>query len=162
LILLSACAAPPTPTPTLVPTASPTPRCPATSVSCPATQLNLAAPTTGAKVFGLLELGILTDGKWANPFDPSQVDLQVRFTGPDGKSFQVPAFWYQDFDAVTLAPRGSGGWRARFTPARAGAWQAQALLAQGQLSSAPVTISVAANPAAKGFVQINPANNHYF
>lgn len=165
LVMLSACAAPPTPTavtalPAVTPT--PTPHCPAASATCPASQLGLAVPTAGAKAFGRLELGILTDGKWANPFDPAQVDLQVRFTGPDGKSSQVPAFWYQDFDPTTLAPQGGGGWRARFTPTQAGAWQAQALLAQGNLTSAPVTIIVAADPQAKGFVQLNPANSHYF
>ena len=163
LVMVGACAAPPTTAPvTAVPAATPTPHCPATSATCPATQLSLAVPTAGAKAFGRLELGILTDGKWANPFDPAEVDLQVRFTGPDGKSVQVPAFWYQDFDPATLAPQGSGGWRDRFTPTQAGAWQAQAVLAQGSLTSAPVTIAVTADPSAKGFVQISRTNAHYF
>ena len=117
--MLSACATPPTPAPvTALPAASPTPHCPAANPTCPATQLSLAVPTAGAKAFGRLELGLLTDGRWANPFDPDQVDLQVRFTGPDGQSVQVPAFWYQDFDPATLAPQGRGGWRARLRPPR--------------------------------------------
>ncbi len=163
LSLLVACAAPPTPgLATQAPAPSPTPRCPPSAPVCPATRLSIAAPTAGVKAFSRLELGIVTDGAWANPFDPDQVDLQVRFTAPDGKVFQVPAFWYQDFDPATLTPKDKGGWRARFTPTQSGNWQAHALLAQGQLASPAVTISVAADPNASGFVQINPANPHYF
>jgi len=165
LVVLVACAAPPTPVPaTSTPAASPTPRCPPSAIACPATQLSIAAPTAGEKEFSRLELGIVTDGKWANPFDPAQVDLQVRFMKPDGKEVQVPAFWYQDFDPNTLQPKGKGDWRARFTPTQAGAWQAQALLAapRGNLTSPPVTIQVTADSRAAGFVEINPANSHYF
>ena len=107
LVLLAACAAPPVPA-TSTPAASPTPGCPPATAACPATQLSIAAPTAGVKAFGRLELGLVTDGQWANPFDPAQVDLQVRFTAPDGTAAQVPAFWYQDFDPATLLPKGSG------------------------------------------------------
>ncbi len=153
LIVLAACAAPPTPAPATALPPSPTPRCPTTSATCAATQLSLAVPTSGVKAFARLELGILTDGKWANPYDPAQVDLQVRFTGPDGKSFQVPAFWYQDFDPGTLVAQGGGGWRARLTPTQAGAWQAQAVLMPGNLTSScrstpPTRITLALPTAA--------------
>ena len=155
--LLAACATP-TPAPTT------TPRCPIAipPTACPATQLTLAAPSGPVKTFGRLELVITTDGIWANPFDPAQVDLQVRFTSPSGQAWQVPAFWYQDFDPATQQPTGAAGWRVRFTPTHTGAWQAQAMLAQGHLSSALVSFQVSADPSARGFVQINPANHRYF
>ncbi|RPH61724.1 MAG: DUF5060 domain-containing protein [Chloroflexi bacterium] len=116
----------------------------------------------GAKVYAHFDLEIDTDLSFSNPFDPALADLNVRFTSPAGKAVVVPAFWYQDFDPQTLAPSGVPGWRARFTPDAPGDWTAQAELAHPALKSDPLVVQVAANPAAHGFMRINPQDPRYF
>ncbi len=109
-----------------------------------------------------LELAVETDGVFANPFDPAEADLWVTFTSPQGEAVAVPAFWYQAFDPATLLPVDEPGWRVRFNPGAAGEWTAQARLAQPDLQSEPVTLTVAEDPAAPGFVRIHPENPRYF
>ncbi len=125
------------------------------------TQLGLTAPTAAARAFEPIELGLTTDGSFANPYDPAQAELNVSFTSPTGKTMTVPAFWYQDFDRVTLKPKGAAGWRVRFTPTSAGRWNASAAFARPSLKSAPLSFNVAASDA-PGFVRIDKQNPHYF
>src|SRR5690606_34395166 len=151
--------------------ATPTPAAPSTAVGgagtetqtpgtiTPFTRLELvpteqtAAQTTAQ--YGLWEAAIETDGAVANPYDPAQVDLRVRFQTPSGEMVTVPAFWYQPFDPGTLMPQGEAGWRVRFTPQEAGTWQAEAQLAQPALASATLAFEVDADPAALGFVRVD-------
>jgi len=65
----------------------------------------------------------------ANPFDPSQADVQVTFISPSGASSTIPAFFIQDFDHFlnangreVLNPEGTGYWKVRFTPTEPGRW----------------------------------------
>jgi len=172
--LLSACSQPaPAVQATIAPATAPVPTvAQATTASVPATAQATAArsatflkPRTAqnpAGVYGRLELAIDTDGVYANPFDPQQADLRVRFTSPSGKAALVPAFWYQDFDPATLAPKGAPSWRARFTPAEPGRWTAQAELASPGLKSEPISFDVAADTSAHGFVRVNSQNPRYF
>lgn len=127
-----------------------------------ATKLALTPIHKATSVFGLIELQIDTDGVVANPFDPAQFDLRVRFTPATGKSFLIPAFWYQPFDPANLQAQGAPVWRVRFTPPTAGQWQAQAVLAQPALKSAPFPFVVAATAHNRGFVRVHPHNPHYF
>lgn len=170
---LSACTAtqpPPTSTPaftpapaaTATPLPTPTPAITKTPAPQSATTLSITAPTGDAPAFSRLELTLTTDGVYANPFDPAQVDLWVQFTSPAGETQSVPAFWYQDFDPNSLTPTGPASWRVRFTPTVSGQWQAQVLLTQPKLQSAPITFTVSDAPAAQGFVRINPNNPRYF
>jgi len=142
------------PSPTAGPTDTPGPR--------PATTLALSQLSEDVARFGRAEFAIDTDGVFANPFDPAQVDLVVLFTAPDGGQASVPAFFYQDFDPATLQPVGAPGWRARFTPPVEGAWTAQAALAGEALTSAPIAFTVGPDVAARGFVRIDPVNQRYF
>ncbi|MCX6048059.1 MAG: DUF5060 domain-containing protein, partial [Chloroflexi bacterium] len=127
-----------------------------------ATKLILKPQQTSTTVDGLVEINIETDGVVANPFDPAQIDLQVRFTSATSKTLVSPAFWYQDFDPKTLQPSGAPVWRVRFTPTEPGKWRAQAELAPPKLLSQPVTITVTPSNTARGFVRINAQNPHYF
>ena len=174
LLLLAACtSAPPPPAPTSalptpapsatqapVPTQAPDPA-PTASAAQPVTRLALRQVSRPGKLFGLAELEIETDGVVANPFDPAQIDLSVRFTAPSGTTVLVPAFSYQDFDAATLRVKGTPVWRTRFTPTEAGQWRAQAELSSPKLSSQSLSFAVAADPSAHGFVRINKQNPHY-
>jgi len=146
-------AAPPKPTATPV-----TPK--------PATKLTLKPHQAQTSQYGLLEMEIATDGVAANPFDPAQADLRVRFTSATSKTVVVPAFWYQDFVTTTLTTtlqlKGTPSWRVRFTPAEAGKWRAQAELAQPELVSSPITFTVVPSATAPGFIRINSQNPRYF
>ncbi|GGJ59089.1 DUF5060 domain-containing protein [Deinococcus roseus] len=126
----------------------------------PASILKLG--TAQAKVLTPLELPIETDGVYSNPYDPEQADLWVTFTSASGKVLKIPAFYSLDIDPNTLQPGGTGHWKVRFTPPEAGNWTAQAGLRQGNIQSAPVQLTAAENPAAKGLVQINKTNPLYF
>lgn len=155
--VLAACAGPALPVePSNASTAGPTPAPRA------ATRLSLSSLTPSVARYGRAEFAIDTDGVYANPFDPAEVDLTVRFVGPDGVTVSVPAFFYQDFDPATFAPVGAPGWRARFTPSTAGSWTATAVLTAPALESTPVAFDVAVDDAARGFVRIDADNPRYF
>lgn len=141
--------------------AAATPAATPTRIVKTATKLALTPPAAPAGQYRTLELQLVTDAVVANPFDPAQIDLQVRFTSPTRKSWLVPAFWYQAFDA-RLQPAGAPGWRVRFTPTEAGPWRAQAELAEPALTSNVLTFTVAADSTAPGFVRVHPQNTRYF
>lgn len=125
------------------------------------TQLSLSAPANAARTFQPTELGLTTDGTFANPYDPTHAQLDVSFTSPAGKIMTVPAFWYQNFDRATLKPKGTAGWRVRFTPTSAGQWTASASFAKPQVNSASLKFNVAISNS-PGFVRIDKQNPHYF
>ena len=114
----------------------------------------------GGTLWRGMEFAVATDRAVTNPFDPAEIDLRVRFTSPQGETLLVPAFRYQEFDRTTLEASGEPGWRARFTPTAPGAWTARAEL-DGAVS-APVTVDVAPDPDARGFVRLHPADGRYF
>ena len=153
---------PPTITPTSLPSPTSAPTMTLTPQRIQAQSLEITASQAQARVFQPVELEILTDGMYANPYDPREVDLQARLTPPTGEPFMVPAFWYQDFDPQTQTPRGEPGWRVRFTPDRPGQWIAQAVLEGPALQSDRLSIEVLDDPTAQGFVRVHPTNNHYF
>ena len=133
----------------------------AAQTSTAPTHLSLSAPASATRTFQPTELSLTSDGIFANPYDPAQADLQVSFTSPAGKVMTVPAFWYQDFDRATLRPKGTAGWRVRFTPTSAGQWTASAAFAKPSLKSALLKFNVAASDA-QGFVRIDKQNPRYF
>jgi hypothetical protein len=65
----------------------------------------------------------------ANPFDPTEVRVDVEVKAPGGGALVVPGFVYQGFDRSQrpdggdrLVPAGPREWRFRFTPTRPGRW----------------------------------------
>lgn len=102
-----------------------------------------------------LELDLETTLAAANPFDPQQIDLHVRFTSPQGEPIDVPAFFY--------AHDGASGWKARFTPPVEGEWTAQAFARKPQEAMGGVTQFRVEppQPGSHGFVRVDPRNQHY-
>lgn len=85
--------------------------------------LFLAPPVPAGRVpvifTGQLWQGEFDNGlRYANPFDPAEVELALRFTSPGGEEHQVSGYYVGD---------GAGGhgalWRARFVPDEAGLWR---------------------------------------
>lgn len=141
---------------------SPTPKLPRV-----ASRVELRALSGLKRAYQLVEFEVVTDGVYANPFDPAEVELQVLFTSPDGDQSLVPAFWQQDYDLESHLPPGEPGWRARFTPVQAGEWSAQAFLGSmlrsdtRPLTSEVVPFQVEPEVDAKGFVRLHPTNPGY-
>ncbi|MEZ0395953.1 MAG: DUF5060 domain-containing protein [Anaerolineales bacterium] len=59
-----------------------------------------------------LEMTIVLEARYDNPYDARQVRLDGVFTAPDGSTMRVPGFW-----------DGEAAWRLRFTPSQAGEWR---------------------------------------
>ena len=169
-LLLAACASAPTApvpgTPTNPPELPPAPT-PTTLIPESASTLALKLLEAPGSIYQLVEFELLTDGVYANPFDPAEVDLQLRFTAPGGKTLSVPAFWYQDYDLKTMQAQGAPGWRARFTPTEPGSWTAQAVLTASEesasqpLESNTIGFYVTPTPDAAGFIRRHPHDPRY-
>lgn len=79
------------------------------------------------------ELTIDLDRSYANPFDPDEIDVRVRFRSPSGREQVAPAFWYRPYtrrllrQTERLEPAGVPGWRARFAPTEVGRYRYQVI-----------------------------------
>src|SRR3954447_22920417 len=88
----------------------------------------LAASATPTAItvaqYGLFEAQLPVETIVKNVFDPTQLQVNVVFTAPDGKSVTIPAFWMQPYRQTcsqnctveVLQSDGAGSWRVRFTP----------------------------------------------
>ncbi len=54
--------------------------------------------------FQTVELDLDVAGQWDNPFDPDQADVMAHFIAPSGKALDVPAFLFQPYEMLTVAP----------------------------------------------------------
>jgi hypothetical protein len=107
----------------------------------------------------------------ANPFDPTEVRVDVEVEAPDGEVVVVPAFLYQGYDrsqrpdgGERLVATGEREWRFRFTPTRTGTWRWRWLrtTASGVESGAWQAFRVGPNldPDRHGFVRIPEGARH--
>lgn len=99
--------------------------------------------------------GLFTPDNWTTvyrqpAFYYQGYDDQVK-TGPDGQSHE----WHY--------PNGTSGWKVRFAPDRAGAWQyrIQAQDAGGSVQSTASSVQVVAS-SSKGFVRVSSRDKRYF
>jgi len=84
------------------------------------------------------EISYQSPKQYANPFDPSIVDIQAHFISPTGKEESWPAFWYQDYEksnqTVTnrrgeqvnqevYTSQGEPLWKVRYSPTEIGEYQ---------------------------------------
>jgi hypothetical protein len=107
-----------------------------------------------------------------NCFDPDLIRLDATFTSPSGRTFTVPAFWYQDFSralvngAEVLTPVGAPQWRIRFTPTEPGDYTLWLDLHTNSLSAGmPIgthfTVAATATPGQHGYVRIAPDKRYF-
>ncbi len=127
-------------------------------------EISLSTPVKQVGKYERVDLLIEVGRRYANPFDPCEVEINIVLTGPSDAPLVLPAFFGQDYerrdlprDGRTVAwcyPRGAGSWKARFAPMALGPYTARAVLRDGlgEITSAPVTFECVASTS-KGFVR---------
>lgn len=56
----------------------------------------------------------------SNPFDLTKADVWATVTSPTDQVFEIPLFWFQDYEGAL--PVGEGKFRLRFKPTETGDW----------------------------------------
>jgi hypothetical protein len=118
----------------------------------------------GVGQYGLAEFVVELDAVYNNPYDPTDIRIDGRFTSPSGEVVIVPGFFYEEFAYSGSIPVSTGetSWRVRFTPVEAGEYSVRVLATTlgGVVRSAPVAFTVAEsdNP---GFVRVDSRNPRY-
>ena len=97
----------------------------------------LESTTNRVGQFEKVEFRLGVPGTYTNAFDPEQVEVDVRFTAPDGQTVNVPAFFCQEYERRRVGqdrqrdwmyPAGLPVWKARFAPSQIGPYSAVAAL----------------------------------
>jgi len=126
-----------------------------------------SAPSIGRYEKVELTLDLVAD--YQNPFDPAQIDVQARFTGPSGTTVSVPGFYSQDFESAlsggkeTLTARGAPTWKLRFTPTEEGDWSYNVIVRTLAGAATSERASLAVTPSKRhGFVRVDRRDPAYF
>jgi len=115
------------------------------------------------------EVEVTLDADYSNPYDPTDIRLDARFTSPSGRSVIVPGFYYQDFEMDLNGPRdrvtpvGEGTWLIRFAPDEVGEWSYRVLattIASGTVRSPSQRFTVTESES-RGFVRRDPRSPRY-
>lgn len=72
--------------------------------------------------YDTVELLLDLEARYANPYDPDDVDVQAAFRAPSGRVLRVIGFYYidhlrsRDLGGAAVRTRQPPTWRVRFTP----------------------------------------------
>ena len=121
-----------------------------------------------AGLYEKFEITFTLDKDYDNPFDPAQIDARAEGASPSGRAYEVPAFYYQEFDrelvegVETFTPTGDPVWKVRLAPLEKGtySWSLKAVDADGRAASDERSFESIDN-GSKGFVRVDPDNQHY-
>ena len=91
--------------------------------------INTPSFPSSVGLFDKFEVSFTLGASYSNPYDPDVISVYAIFQGPDNSSYQIDAFYYEDytfqkingFEHATAHPE-NNGWRIRFTPTRIGTW----------------------------------------
>ena len=111
--------------------------------------------------------------KSKNPFDPAQISLDAVFTSPSGKMYNVPGFYYQDYEyqangSVTNElgkSVGDSAFRIRYTPQETGTYNYTFTFKVNNAvtDTKTGTFSAAADSTGKkGFIKVEETQNRNF
>ena len=128
--------------------------------------------TRTAQALALYEFRFDLPDRYANPFDPTQIDAGARVVGPDGATNTVFAFYYQphyrleDELGQPVEPDGPPEWRIRYCPRLPGNYTVS-LYARDALGEALATNAVSFTAAAAAsdalhFVRVSQKDRRYF
>lgn len=151
-----------------------------------AAPLQLKALSAQHRVWRLSEFTLQNVPVAANPFDPDSIAVDAVFTAPSGRTFKVPAFWFQDFSRSLekskdkpeekLAKRGPSGWRVRWTPSETGRHRvrlevretskltqtAQSTLMVGPRAMIKRAAGINKSTFERGFARVEPTQKRFF
>ncbi len=143
------------------------------SRSLAADSLRLQPLTAEIAKYGKAEFSIEVPRQYTNPFDPSEIDLQLELQSPSGRTLRVPAFYIQEYErrkisrngrsAMWMYPANSPVWKVRFAPSEAGRYRAIARLrdAQGVVESNRVDF-ISLNSDDRGYIRVSEKDPRYF
>ncbi len=110
------------------------------------------------------ELSIEVDSYFENPYNPQEVNLTGIFTSPDGKTYKVPGFYYEDYREETgaLKPTGKKYWKIRFSPNKVGSWEYYVSFRNpvGKDESKKQTFECVTSKN-KGLIEVSKSNNYF-
>lgn len=131
------------------------------------TSVTPSATTLAA--YDKLELTVVVDADFDNPYDPDQIRIDGSFESPSGTISVVPAFWYRDYtrSGTSITATNDWSWRIRFTPTEPGTWTYRVTAAAGPglsdfvigTEAVEFTVTESDNP---GFIRIDSRNPRYF
>ncbi len=114
--------------------------------------------------YGMIEFAVEMDAAYNNPYDPTEIRLDGRFTSPSGEVVLVPGFYFEDHAYLRGIPVSTGetSWRVRFTPVESGDYSyriiATTLSGSARSSAGNFTVTASDNP---GFVRVDSRNPRY-
>jgi hypothetical protein len=119
--------------------------------------------------FALEELRVDLGATYDNPFDPSDVSLDAKLTGPSGRSLQIPGFLYRPFTRALKdghevdSSAGTPDWRVRLAPIEAGVNQVTLTLKDrtGSVQYGPIKFT-ALDSRDPGFIRVSARDHRYF
>lgn len=125
---------------------------------------------TEVPCFQLYEVSFELPDRYADPFDPAQIDVSAVFTNPEGRQVPVNGFYYQSFyrlrnatQNTTPQPQGRPEWRVRFCPRTPGVYRytlrARDAYGQAEWKEGLFTATPADGPR---FVRVSPVDRRYF
>lgn len=128
--------------------------------------------TRAARALTLYEIRFDLPDRYANPFDPTQIDAGAQIIGPSGTTNTVFAFYYQahyrleDELGKPVEPDGPPEWRIRYCPQTAGDYTVS-IYARDTLGETRATnvLHFTATPAADDalhFVRVSQKDRRYF
>ncbi|MEA3226021.1 MAG: DUF5060 domain-containing protein, partial [Planctomycetota bacterium] len=131
---------------------------------------NLYVNRSQVAIYDKFEITFDLDGRWDNPFDPTQVKVDGEFTSPSGKVLIVPGFFYQEYRRTLKGGEdsyksvGKPMWKVRFAPTKAGEYTYQiSVTNRGQTVKTEKTAFTCASVTANhGFVRVSKTNPLYF
>lgn len=120
-------------------------------------------------VYQKLELRVEINMIFENPYDPEEIIVDGLFTGPDGKTYRIPGFYYQPFarsksgNGESYRPSGEADWRIRFIPTSPGEWSYRISVKNQRKEQSSKTRTFTVLPGdSRGFIRVAPGQTGYF
>ena len=132
---------------------------------------NVRYPRKPITCYELFEVAFDLPDRYADPFDPKEVDVEAVFTSTNGVETKINGFYYQSFyrekDQVgeRILLQGRPEWRVRFTPTIEGVHtfrlrvkdrHGEGVWSGGEFNAVPATTSGA------GFIRVSSKDQRFF
>jgi hypothetical protein len=137
--------------------------------SAPIQARSIKAKVTEVAIYEPVEVEIDLSATYDNPFDPSDISVNVRVDGPNKKGFNIPAYFTIDQTRKltdgkeVITPTGKPSWRAKITLRETGIHQISAIVKDRNGSSLTDAINLNGLESEKsGFVSISSKDIRYF